>query len=145
MTGKRVSLAAALQAAPGPAPSGTPPVEQQPPVQVPTPLRAAPAPEAPSETSEGGGEKRGEEQLSVSLPRWRQLERKEARLQPQQWDELSRLTRQLNRTRAGRGERITDNTLIRVAIDLLLERRDVLRGTTEEELRSSVLRDPRSL
>ena len=34
--------------------------------------------------------------------------------------------------------RIRPNTLIRVAIDLLLERRAELRGTTEAELRASL-------
>lgn len=44
----------------------------------------------------------------------------------------------LNRARGGAGERITENTLIRVAISLLLSRASELRGTTEEELRQSL-------
>jgi len=48
------------------------------------------------------------------------------------------LTRNLNRARRGRGERITDNTLIRVAIDVLLQDADRLAGATEAELLSSV-------
>jgi hypothetical protein len=55
---------------------------------------------------------------------------------------LTELTRALNdRRRRGRstvGERITDNTLVRVAIDLLLTRADDLAGVTEEELRASL-------
>ena len=70
-------------------------------------------------------------------PRYLQLERKELRLRADQADQLAALTRRLNRTRRGNGERITDNTLIRVAIDLLLRDADRLRGTTEEELRKS--------
>lgn len=52
--------------------------------------------------------------------RYDQLERKETRLRPDQYNSLSELSRGLNRQRHGRGERITENTLIRVAIDLLL-------------------------
>jgi hypothetical protein len=51
----------------------------------------------------------------------------------------STLTRRLNRTRNGTGERITDNTLIRVAIDLLLHQQDHLAGATEAALTASVI------
>jgi hypothetical protein len=71
-------------------------------------------------------------------PKWKGLERKELRLRADQLDELARLRRTLNRQRAGDGERITENTLIRVAVDMLLGRADRLRGTTEDELRKSV-------
>jgi len=67
-----------------------------------------------------------------------QLERKEARLRPDQFNRLSSITRTLNRARAGKGERITENTLIRVAIDLLLQRETELDGDTEAALRQSV-------
>ena len=70
--------------------------------------------------------------------KWKGLERKELRLRADQLDELARLRRLLNRQRAGDGERITENTLIRVAVDMLLSRADRLRGTTEDELRKSV-------
>ncbi len=70
--------------------------------------------------------------------RYDQLERKEARLRPDQYGRLSGISRSLNRTRAGRGERITENTLIRVAIDLLLQREADLAGDTEVELRRSL-------
>ncbi|TDD64795.1 hypothetical protein E1262_27130 [Jiangella aurantiaca] len=72
------------------------------------------------------------------------MERKEARLREDQVAELNRLARQLARAaRRARptgapGERITDNTLIRVAVDLLLGKAEQLRGTTEDELRRSV-------
>ena len=71
-------------------------------------------------------------------PKWQRLERKELRLRGDQLDELARLRRGLNRQRGGEGERITENTLIRVAVDLLLARADQLRGATEDELRQSV-------
>ncbi len=81
----------------------------------------------------------GEEDAGVAaLPRYLQMERKELRLRVDQADELGRLTRRLNRARAKAGERITDNTLIRVAIDLLLQRSDRLAGATEDELRKSL-------
>lgn len=66
------------------------------------------------------------------------LQRKEARLTDDQANQLSIETRRLNKIRAGAGERITDNTLIRVAVDLLLSRSAELRGITENELRKSV-------
>jgi len=71
-------------------------------------------------------------------PKWQRLERKELRLRADQLDELARLRRALNRQRGGEGERITENTLIRVAVDVLLGRAGRLRGTTEDELRKSV-------
>jgi hypothetical protein len=46
--------------------------------------------------------------------------RKECRLRPDQLDALTALARRLNRERRGRGERITENTLLRLATDLLL-------------------------
>lgn len=76
------------------------------------------------------------------MPRYLRLMRKEARITPAQADELSRLVRVLNRARFGEGERITDNTLIRVAIGLLLERVDDLHGTTEAELFQSLGLEP---
>jgi hypothetical protein len=72
------------------------------------------------------------------IPKWQRLERKELRLRADQLDELARLRRTLNRQRGGEGERITENTLIRVAVDMLLGRAGKLRGTTEDELRKSV-------
>ena len=71
-------------------------------------------------------------------PKWQSLERKELRLRADQLDELARIRRALNRQRGGEGERITENTLIRVAVDVLLGRAGRLRGTTEDELRKSV-------
>ncbi|MBN9103082.1 MAG: hypothetical protein J0I49_34060 [Pseudonocardia sp.] len=59
-------------------------------------------------------------------------------MRPDQYGRLSTTSRELNRARRGTGERITENTLIRVAIDLLLERGDQLTGTSEAELRKSV-------
>lgn len=74
-------------------------------------------------------------------PLYRRLARKEARLREDQFVALSRVVRILGRRRVDRsGPRLTENTLIRVAIDLLLTRAAQLSGDTEAELRASVLR-----
>jgi len=85
---------------------------------------AAPKPQAPTG--------------SPGLPKYLRLERKELRMWPDQITNLSILARVLNKNRGGAGERITVNTLIRVATALLLSRSQELEGTTEEELRRSL-------
>lgn len=72
------------------------------------------------------------------VPKYLTLVRKEARLREDQLDSLTNLMRSLNRKRKGAGERITENTLIRVAVDLLLNQTDELKGTTEQEIKKSV-------
>ncbi len=72
------------------------------------------------------------------VPKYLTFVRKEARLRSEQLDSLTSLTRSLNRKRQSNGERITENTLIRVAIDLLLNQSDELKGTTEQEIKKSV-------
>lgn len=75
-----------------------------------------------------------------TTPYYRRLARKEARVREDQYVALSRLVQVLSRRRVVRsGPRLTENTLIRVAIDLLLERADRLAGDTEVDLRASVL------
>lgn len=75
---------------------------------------------------------------SNEVPKYLTLVRKEARLREDQLDSLTSLTRSLNRKRKGAGERITENTLIRVAVDLLMNHSDKLNGTTEQELLASI-------
>lgn len=70
-------------------------------------------------------------------PRYLAFTRKEARLRDDQLDALATRVRVLQRA-GNAGERITDNTLIRVAIDLLLNRASELKGDTEAELRESL-------
>ncbi|NKX54779.1 hypothetical protein HGG74_09555 [Arthrobacter sp. E918] len=77
------------------------------------------------------------------------MRRREARVYDDQADALTVLARRLNNGRrlpGGKttGERITDNTLLRLAIDLLLTRADELEGTTEEELAASLGLEPRT-
>jgi hypothetical protein len=73
----------------------------------------------------------------LELPKYLTLIRKETRLREDQLEKLTVLTRKLNRQRRG-GERITENTLIRVAIDLLLLQSEELKGSTESELREAL-------
>jgi hypothetical protein len=79
-----------------------------------------------------------------TAPLYRRLARKEARVREDQYVALSRLVRVLARRRTDRsGPRLTENTLIRIAIDLLLSRANRLVGNDEDEIRASVLRsDP---
>ncbi|MFC9803322.1 hypothetical protein ACFWGE_21415 [Streptomyces bacillaris] len=73
-------------------------------------------------------------------PKWATLERKEARLRSDQLTDLADLRRHLGANRRDRSEIITDNTLIRVAVDLLLQGHSHrLHGDTEEALLASVL------
>ncbi|MEQ7848137.1 hypothetical protein [Nocardioides kribbensis] len=73
------------------------------------------------------------------LPRYLSLTRKEARIRDDRAEALATLSRRLMRSRRGAGaERITDNTLIRIGIDLLLQHADQIEGATEDELRKSV-------
>lgn len=103
-------------------------------------LRSAPRPQnqRPAVTSEP--QRRGGALVEPpALPLYLQLQRKEARMRQEQVDDLEMLTKQINRRRSGTPEqRITDNTMIRIAIDLLLERRDELGGNSENELRESL-------
>lgn len=78
------------------------------------------------------------ESVSDKVPRYLLLDRKEARLRADQIERLNGLTKLLNRRRRGQGERITDNTLIRVAVDLLLHRANEVRGATEVEIQSNL-------
>lgn len=72
------------------------------------------------------------------VAKFAQLTRKETRMREDQYAQLTSLARSLMRDRVSRRERITENTLIRVAIDLLFAHRDQLRGSDEDELRRSV-------
>jgi hypothetical protein len=72
--------------------------------------------------------------LGTSGPRYLGLARKDVRLREDQVQALSDATRRLSRQRTNKAERITENTLIRVAVDLLLSRLDDMAGDTEEAL-----------
>ena len=64
---------------------------------------------------------------------------KTARITKGQWTELDALARELHYARTTRGNRITSNTLIRVAITGLLAHESRLQGNDEDELLASWL------
>lgn len=121
---------------------GPPPPETQTPAQQ-TPEVRTPEVQTPGVTEPRLRSRRPQDQPAAAapasgLPKYLRLERKELLIWPEQITNLSILARVLNRTRRGTGERITTNTLIRVAVALLLSRSQDLAGTTEEELRRSL-------
>jgi hypothetical protein len=76
---------------------------------------------------------------STRAPLYLRLTRKEARLREDQIESLRKLARKLSRTRDKGTERLTENSLLRVAVDLLLARAGEITGTTEAEIRKSSL------
>lgn len=103
------------------------------------PAQEAASPTAPAKTAPVDATVETAATAQTNRPRFAEFERKEARLRQDQLDALDALARKIKRARKpGAGERITDNTLIRVAVDLLLARKDELTGSTENELRTSV-------
>ncbi|MBS2966016.1 hypothetical protein KGA66_23430 [Actinocrinis puniceicyclus] len=64
---------------------------------------------------------------------------KTAQIRVDQWSSLDELARELHDARSVKGERITANTLIRVAIDGLVAHGGRLHGDTEEQLMASWL------
>lgn len=102
---------------------------------------AAPAQAEVQQVSAAAGEK--DVSAASVRPHYTQLVRKELRVFQDQAMDLKILTMTINNNKLGMGERITDNTLVRVAIDLLLERKADLSGTTESELRDSLNLPPR--
>lgn len=109
-----------------------PPVSRQDTSSLETTRHEAPAETEPFEVApEDGVEDRG--------PVTAVYDRKEVYLRPDQLEELLVLERRLRRQRPrGVGERLTANSLIRVAVDLLLDRQDRLSGWSEAQLRESV-------
>jgi hypothetical protein len=127
----------------GPPPAAPPSMPARPaaasPAEVQTPVQQTP--EVQSTEAVTPGRARRQQQTPApapGLPKYLRLERKELLIWPDQITGLSILARRLNRNRGGAGERITTNTLIRVAAALLLSRSQDLTGTTEEELRRSL-------
>ncbi|MFE5730250.1 chromosome segregation ATPase [Streptomyces sp. NPDC056528] len=61
-------------------------------------------------------------------------------LREDQHSDLSVLARELMLARSVKAERLTENTVIRLAVDLLVRYPDLLVGDTEEELRTNMFR-----
>lgn len=74
----------------------------------------------------------------ADVPKWLTFEPKPTRQRRDQLDWIEAKRKELNALRGRAGERLTDNTLIRVAIDLLIVNGERLQGTTEAELRASL-------
>lgn len=118
-----------------PAPEPAPRAQQEP---VPAaPKQAAPQPEKPA-----GERATAAEPKAAKKPSWEEMDRKEVRVYGDQVLALTTLRMKINKEKKG-PERITDNTLIRTAIDLLLQHQDELGGVTENEIRASCGLDPR--
>ncbi|MCD2444335.1 hypothetical protein LQ757_18800 [Agromyces sp. SYSU K20354] len=105
----------------------------------PAPVAAAPA--APAAAPRKPGVKK--QPRSAQAPRSgavaEDYERKETWLRPDQQVELDQLAKRLQRAKdPSEKTRITANTIIRVAVDALLEHADELQGNTEAQIRESV-------
>lgn len=117
-----------------------PEVGPEPAVQQPDAPRETPRPK----TVEQAARRSASKSTQPRRPRYDELERKDVRLREDQIAEIAQLARQISRqARRTRpegveAERITENTLIRVAVDLLLSKSSQLTGTNEAELRAAV-------
>lgn len=111
--------------------------EPQPTPAKPTPAPATSRPSTPRKTAKTKV-REAQPDTAAGGVGYENLERKDVRLHERQLDALADLTRKLNRRRAGEGHRITENTLIRLSIDLLLQRADDLEGVTEADLARSL-------
>ncbi|WP_327299936.1 chromosome segregation ATPase [Streptomyces sp. NBC_01197] len=60
-------------------------------------------------------------------------------LREDQHSELSTIARELMLARSQKTERITENTVIRLAVDLVIRYPDLLVGDTEDDLRTNML------
>lgn len=72
-------------------------------------------------------------------PRYQTFVRTESRLRQDQLDALAVLRRRVAANRTDKTERITDNTLLRLAVDLLLQNAHRISGDTEDRMRHSLL------
>lgn len=106
-----------------------------------TPPKAAPGAGKPLEPSRSPGAEDDASATRQDLAEgvgYRSFARKEAKIRDDQYSALTAHARRLARTRPAGSERITENTLIRVAIDLLLDQSDQIAGGSEAEIRKSV-------
>jgi hypothetical protein len=73
-----------------------------------------------------------------SVPTYLRYVRKETRLREDQQNRLTLEARRLNRAKKNQGARITENSLIRIAVDLLLVQIGDAGGDDEDEIRKSI-------
>lgn len=121
-------------------PQPTPKAEPRPPkTQQPGKPRAkTPTPSKRAVKTDAAAQPDSASSPAADAPLYLRLERKETRLRVDQYEALTVHARRLNRAKRPGGERITENTLIRVAIDLLLANAENLSGSDEDALRNSV-------
>ncbi|MFD9966162.1 hypothetical protein [Amycolatopsis sp. NPDC058986] len=72
-------------------------------------------------------------------PKTAAMTRRDFGLWPDQVTDLLDLRGQVARQRTTKAERITDATLVRIAVDLLMSVRDELHGDTEEEIATGIV------
>ena len=75
-----------------------------------------------------------------ATPAYLRFVRKETRLREDQQNQLTLQARRLNRAKKTAGARITENSLIRVAVDLFLAQADRAVGDDEDAIRKSITR-----
>jgi len=73
-----------------------------------------------------------------ATPAYLRFVRKETRLREDQQNQLTLQARRLNRAKRSAGARITENSLIRVAVDLFLAQVDRAVGDDEDAIRKSI-------
>jgi hypothetical protein len=95
-------------------------------VKVPAVPTAAPSKETATPSIDG------------SVPPYLRYVRKETRLREDQQNRLTFEARRLNRAKKNPGARITENSLIRIAVDLLLAKIGDAAGDDEDEIRKSM-------
>jgi len=71
-------------------------------------------------------------------PAYLRYVRKETRLREDQQNRLTQQARRLNRAKTSQGARITENSLIRIAVDLFLAQVDQAAGDDEDTIRASL-------
>ncbi len=119
------------------APPEPPPAQSDPPgapLSAPAPTRGARKRATPAQPAAS----KASADTTATSTHYTDFERIEARLRDDQVNDLDVLVRRLNKQRAGQGERITRNTLLRVASDLLLAMDERVVGATEDAIRKSV-------
>lgn len=86
-------------------------------------------------------QRRGEAEAAAqtSEPSYLHFVRKDTRLREDQLERLTKESRRLNRAKRNPGIRITDNTLIRIAVELLLARVENASGDDEPAILRSLL------
>lgn len=105
------------------------------------PPRSVRSPVRSTNSSEAG-------EAPAALSRWDQLNRRIFSVADPQVEELVELRKALMRLPARQRvlardrERITESTLVRIGIDLVLRHRDQIEGVTEDELRASLGLEP---